>query len=61
MGEHEERKYIVSLVLRASGLVEIYSDFELCNSFNLAFNTKRLFCVDLEADDESVYFRFLDL
>ena len=57
----EGRSYIVSIVLRASGLIEVYSDFELCNSFNLAFNSKRLFCVDLQADDESVYFRFLNL
>ena len=41
--------------------MEVYSDFELAENFNLAYNTKQLFCVDIEADDESFYFKFLKL
>ena len=30
----------VTLILRESGKVEVYSDFELSETFNLAFNNK---------------------
>ena len=60
--EANDRTFIISIALRASGLVEVYSDFELAEFFNMVFTTKeRLFCVDIESDDESVYFRFLKL
>ena len=48
-------------MLRESGKVEVYSDFELCETFNLAFNNKHLFCVDITNDDSNFYFKFLHL
>ena len=51
----------MTLILRENGKVEVYSDFELAETFNLAFNNKHLFCVDIQADDENFYFKFLDL
>ena len=39
----------------------MYSDFELAETFNLAFNNKHLFCVDIVSDDYNFYFKFLNL
>ena len=51
----------VTLVLRESGKVEVYSDFELSETFNLAFNNKHQICVDITADDTNFYLKFLNL
>ena len=51
----------MTLILRESGKIEVYSDFELCETFNLAYNNKHLFCLDVTADDTNFYFKFLNL
>ena len=55
------RSFLVCIVLRNTGLVEVYSDFELSEYFNLLYSHRRLFCVDIETDEDNFYFRYLKL
>ena len=53
---------VTTLVLRESGLVEIYCDFELIDCFNPVFTKGQyLYCVDIETDNENFWLRFVDL
>ena len=52
---------IVTMVLRESGLIEVYHDFELVQSFNMAYSSKFQFCVDISSDADFFSLRFLEL
>ena len=49
------------MVLRESGLVEVYVDFELVQRFNMTYSTRNLFCVDISTDGNYFSLRFLNL
>ena len=55
----ELTNYVVTLILRESGRVEVYSDFDYTFMFDLSSND--LLCVDINYDMNFFYMKYLDL
>ena len=55
----DKNMFTVTMVLRANGEIEVYSDYELTEQGKP--RKPNLFCVDIVADTEHIYLKYLKL
>ena len=57
--DSDKKMFTVTMVLRANGEIEVYSDYELTEQGKP--QKPNLFCVDIVADTEHFYMKYLKL